>query len=163
MMQALTLLAASASAYVLPSARCPSGVTRVARCESPGMASSEKERKRRLDALVTGTNWPPRTIPEPGKGYFFFQGPTPKTSFQKDLPSFFSSENFADIEIKPIQLVLTGTGFGSLFLLLASLNGGFSFKAPELAAPAPVSKPAPPKKDEKAAEKKAAEIAAEKE
>merc|ERR1719217_1992577 len=96
-------------------------------------------KKRRESALVTGTNWPPRTPPEPGKGYLFFQGPTPKTAYQKDLPSFFSAENFADVEIKPISLALTATGFGSLALILAGLNGAFDTgAAPPKPAPAKV-------------------------
>ena len=37
-------------------------------------------------------------------GYFFFQGPTPKTGQQKDMPNFFSSENFADLVITPAQV-----------------------------------------------------------
>merc|ERR1719310_1774541 len=88
------------------------------------------EDKRRQSALITGTNWPPRTPPEPGKGYFFFQGPTPKTAYQKDLPSFFSTENFADLEIKPVQIVVTLTGFASLALILLGLNSG----TPDMAA-----------------------------
>ena len=73
---------------------------------------TEKE-KRRESKLITGTNWPPRTKPTPGEGYFFFQGPTPKTAVQEDLPSFFSAENFADLAINPRQLIVTATGFVS--------------------------------------------------
>merc|ERR1719331_1797520 len=117
-------LAASASAYVMAPAHSRSAG--VARSSSPSMASREDlAKKRRQSALITGTNWPPRTQPTPGKGYFFFQGPTPKTAYQKDLPSFFSAENFADISIKPVQLAVTATGLGSLGLIVAGLNGAF--------------------------------------
>merc|ERR1719331_2397271 len=77
----VAVCALSAGAYVVPPA-----APRIAqaRCEAPTMmARSEKEAKRRESALVTGTNWSPRTPPTPGKGYFFFQGPTPKTAVQK--------------------------------------------------------------------------------
>ncbi|KAL1515122.1 hypothetical protein AB1Y20_004184 [Prymnesium parvum] len=63
--------------------------------------SKEEERKLKLEI---GTNWPPRTSTVPGQGYQFFQGPTPKTSFQEDLPDFFSKENLS-INIEEIGLV----------------------------------------------------------
>ena len=50
---------------------------------------------------------------EDGDDYLFFQGPAPKTAVQEDLPSFLSPENFADLEIKPLQVVFTLTGFAS--------------------------------------------------
>merc|ERR1719231_2224018 len=50
---------------------------------------------------------------EKGEDYLFFQGPAPKTAIQEDLPSFFSFENLADAEIKPIQIVVTGVGLGT--------------------------------------------------
>ena len=77
-------------------------------------------------------SWPPRTEPTPGKGYLFFQGPTPKTAVQKDLPDFFSSDNFADVQVEPIQFALAGTGLGALALIVLGLNS------------APVSMPAAP-------------------
>ena len=51
---------------------------------------------------------------EKGEDYLFFQGPAPKTAVQEDLPSFFSLDNLAGAEIKPMQIVVTGTGLGSL-------------------------------------------------
>jgi hypothetical protein len=79
----------------------------------------DKEEQRR-NKLVTGTNWEPRTAPTQGKGYFFFQGPTPKTAYQEDLPSFFSAENFANLKIPPklIAGLLAATISFSLLLLL---------------------------------------------
>ena len=155
-MLAYFCIAASVSAYVVPPT-CPRGITRVARCDAPLMRSA-KEEARRQSALVTGINWPPRTPPTPGKGYFFFQGPTPKTAYQKDLPSFFSTENFADIEIKPVQIALAGTSFLSLALILAGLNAPMTdapkpkveapkieLKAPSISLPKLEKKEAPPK------------------
>ena len=55
---------------------------------------------------------------EKGEDYLFFQGPAPKTAVQEDLPSFFSLDNFADLEIKPLQILVTGTGFGALAVLI---------------------------------------------
>merc|ERR1719387_1861796 len=108
------------------------------------MARGQTNQDRRLNKLVTGTNWPPRTEPTPGKGYFFFQGPTPKTAVQDDLPSFFSAENFADIEIKPVQVAVTVSGFTSLLLILAGLNSApTGLQAPPPAA-AVKTAPAPP-------------------
>ena len=39
--------------------------------------------------LEASANWPPRTKPQEGEGYIFFQGPTPKTGTQPGLASFF--------------------------------------------------------------------------
>ena len=58
---------------------------------------------------------------ESGADYLFFQGPAPKTAVQEDLPSFFSPDNFADLEIKPLQILVTITGFGSAAALAGLL------------------------------------------
>ena len=60
---------------------------------------------------------------ERGGDYIFFQGPKPKTGYQADLPSFFSPDNFADLEITPTQIAVTITGIGSAGILAASLLG----------------------------------------
>jgi len=128
----------------------------------------DKEESRR-NKLITGTNWAPRTYPEKGKGYFFFQGPTPKTAYQKDLPSFFSAENFASMKIAPQQIAVTITGFLSFAILAVLLAGppqGISPPAVNLQMATPdlkqkkdaPTKPAPAKKDP-VAEKAAAEKA----
>ncbi|KAL1500365.1 hypothetical protein AB1Y20_013028 [Prymnesium parvum] len=57
---------------------------------------------------------------EAGTDYLFFQGPTPKTGIQEDLPSFFSKENFADLEITPAQIAVTLVG-PACFLAAASV------------------------------------------
>mmetsp|Transcript_41565 Transcript_41565/g.88702 ORF Transcript_41565/g.88702 Transcript_41565/m.88702 type:complete len:132 (-) Transcript_41565:471-866(-) len=57
---------------------------------------------------------------EKGDDYLFFQGPAPKTAIQEDLPSFFSGDNFADIEITPLQIAVTVTGVAS-FAAVASV------------------------------------------
>tara|TARA_B110001452_G_scaffold243187_1_gene226419 strand:+ start:229 stop:675 length:447 start_codon:yes stop_codon:yes gene_type:complete len=60
--------------------------------KDPRTLTDEEERKLKLEV---GTNWKPRTSTKAGEGYQFFQGPTPKTGVQEDLPDFFSGENFA--------------------------------------------------------------------
>merc|ERR1719446_1636935 len=60
---------------------------------------------------------------EKGEDYLFFQGPAPKTAVQEDLPSFFSFENLADAEIKPIQIVVTGVGLGTFAIAAAIVIG----------------------------------------
>jgi len=44
----------------------------------------------------------------------FFQGPTPKTGVQDDLPNLFSKENFEEFEITPLMIAAAVTGGGSL-------------------------------------------------
>ena len=79
----LAIFVASASVgYVLPSAAVPRVTARFDAAQMMASKQEELNRKRRESALITGTNWPPRTPPTPGKGYFFFQGPTPKTAYQ---------------------------------------------------------------------------------
>merc|ERR1719421_1954665 len=58
---------------------------------------------------------------EEGDDYLFFQGPAPKTAVQEDLPSFFSAENFADLEITAPQIAVTATGLAAAGALAASL------------------------------------------
>merc|ERR1719327_994150 len=50
---------------------------------------------------------------EKGEDYLFFQGPAPKSAIQEDLPSFFSGENFENLEITPLQIAVTVVGFGA--------------------------------------------------
>merc|ERR1719453_1284241 len=40
---------------------------------------------------------------ESGTDYLFFQGPTPASGIQEDLPSFLSPENFSDLQISPLR------------------------------------------------------------
>jgi hypothetical protein len=61
---------------------------------------------------------------EAATDYLFFQGPAPKTAVQDDLPSFFSLENFSDMEIKPLQIVFTFVGFGAAGALIFLLVTG---------------------------------------
>lgn len=81
------------------------------------------EEQRRLK-LETGTNFPPRTpTTKPfaidREGYTFFQGPSPRTAVQEGMPSFFSAENFQNLEVPPVLLVLGGVG-GLAFLVVAA-------------------------------------------
>merc|ERR1719453_671633 len=111
-----------------------------------GLTAKTAEEKRRL-RIMDGANWRPRTYPKEGEGYFFFQGPTPKTAVQKDLPSFFSAENFADLTISPVQIGVTAVGFASAAIVASTLFGTTT-PAVKPSAPAAVTKPAPaPKKE----------------
>jgi len=142
-----------------------------------GRIKQETAEQTRQNKLVTGTNWAPRTYPKKGEGYFFFQGPTPKTAYQEDLPSFFSAENFVDMQIKPQQIIVAITGFVSGAVLLFALLSPTGISAPalnvQLAAPdlvkqkkepakTPPAKTPPAKKDPAAekAERAAAKAAA---
>lgn len=58
---------------------------------------------------------------EEATDYLFFQGPAPTTAVQDDLPSFLSAENFADMEIKPLQIAVTVVGFGTFAVFLSVL------------------------------------------
>ena len=58
---------------------------------------------------------------EAGTDYLFFQGPAPTTAVQDDLPSFLSADNFADMEITPLQIGVTVVGLGTFAVLLPVL------------------------------------------
>jgi len=70
--------------------------------KAPAELTEEEERRVKLEI---GTNWRPRTSTIKGEGYQFFQGPTPKTGVQEDMPDFFSAENFSsgsgDLSLAP--------------------------------------------------------------
>ena len=76
--------------------------------KDPRTLTEEEERKLKLEV---GTNWKPRTSTKKGEGYQFFQGPTPKTGVQEDLPEFFSKENFSgSAELGLAQKAVIGVG-----------------------------------------------------
>ena len=86
------------------------------------VAELPPDEQRRLK-LEIGTNWPPRTTTAMSgifdverEGFMFFQGPTPRTAVQADLPSFLSAENFASLVV-PLQLKIAG-GVGGVALLV---------------------------------------------
>ena len=153
----LATLCLLSDGVVVPSVTAPRGTT-LLRAGTPVAAGGGgskpvryKDREdRRRQALQVGTNWPPRTDPIAGKGYFFFQGPTPKTAVQADLPNFFSAENFAGIEISPTQLAVTATGFASAAIIALSLASSTAPAVKMTAAPPAAEKkaPAPEKKKE---------------
>ena len=58
---------------------------------------------------------------ENGEANLFFQGPAPTTAVQDDLPSFFSAENFQDLEISTLQIAVTVVGLGTFAVLLPTL------------------------------------------
>ena len=72
-----------------------------------GRAKNRAERKQLYNSAGS---FPPRTSNLPGEGYFFFQNSSPKTGVQKDLPGFFTAENFADAELDPKALPVLGVG-----------------------------------------------------
>merc|ERR1719247_2073011 len=99
----LGLLAVGSNALVVPQAPLVPGAAVTARTAAPLMEAGGKLRanslaERRKMKLETGTNWKPRTSPQKwdSDGYYFFQG-----------------ENFADIEIRPVQAIITATGLAS--------------------------------------------------
>ena len=69
---------------------------------------TDEERKQ---VTTQASNWGNRGGLE---GYTFFNGPTPKTGVQEDMPDFFSGDARADVEVPPQLLV-----FGGLAALLA--------------------------------------------
>ena len=96
--------------------------------------------EQRQTKLETGTNWPPRTTTTrpfeiERDGFMFFQGPTPKTSVQEDLPAFLSADERQTIQVPTILKQLGGV-FGVSFLILAlSLVLDVSIELPTLALP----------------------------
>ena len=56
---------------------------------------------------------------ESGSDFLFFQGPAPKTAVQTDLPSFFSGDNFADMEIPTVGVAFVGLGLVSFAAVAA--------------------------------------------
>ena len=50
----------------------------------------------------------------------FFQGPTPRTSVQPDLPDFFSAKNFEGMVVPNVLKVVGGVG-GVAFVVLVVL------------------------------------------
>ena len=82
--------------------------------------SPEEQRRVKLE---TGTNYPPRTPTEKPfdigrKGYMFFQGPTPKTAVQEDLPAFLSRDDLKDAKVPTTLKVVGGVGSVSLLAVL---------------------------------------------
>lgn len=77
--------------------------------------------------LEVGTNWPPRTTTTAPfdstnrEGFMMFQHPTPKTSVQDDLPGFFSTENFDDVEVPTVLKGLAAVGGAGTLLLGGTL------------------------------------------
>ena len=97
---------------------------------TPGAAVAPAARVSMLNMMAGKGDLSKETQPEryeQGTDFLFFQSPAPKTSGgtgffdrNEEIPSFFSAENFQDIEIKPAQIAVTATGIGS-FLAVASV------------------------------------------
>ena len=86
-----------------------------------GFKSAEEERRQKLEV---GANWQPRTSTVKGEGYQFFQGPTPKTGTQDNLPSFFDlGETTAGVQdLSLFQAAAIGIAvLGSLAFLVTVL------------------------------------------
>merc|ERR1712187_189255 len=77
--------------------------------------TEEEERKLKLEI---GTNWRPRTSTVKGEGYQFFQGPTPKTGVQEDMPDFFSKDNLDAVDVQELGLAPKVVGGVAVVLLL---------------------------------------------
>lgn len=97
---------------------------------------------------------------EDGEDYLFFQGPTPRTGVQPDLPSFFSFENLAELEITVPQIAVTVTGLGSFLIVLQVLLSDTTLNLPLPSAPA-ISMSAPTASAPKAAAPKVSSSEAE--
>ena len=99
---------------------------------------------------------------EAATDYLFFQGPAPKTAVQEDLPSFFSAENLAELEIPTAALVVAATGIGSFAVASSIILGGSIDlpKAPE--APKAAAQKVDPEAEAKAKAKAEAKAAADK-
>ena len=85
-----------------------------------GRAKNRAERKQLYNSAGS---FPPRTSNLPGEGYFFFQNSSPKTGVQKDLPGFFTPENFEDMEVSFRAIFVIGLGGASAVGLAAGLLG----------------------------------------
>ena len=77
------------------------------------LMSDEEKRKVKVE---TSANWPPRTPPLYGEGYFFFQGPTPLTGKQADLPGFFDELAGTPARFKELNIIQKGV-IGSAAIL----------------------------------------------
>ena len=75
--------------------------------------TDEEKRKVKVE---TSANWPPRTPPLYGEGYFFFQGPTPLTGEQADLPGFFDELSGSAARFQSLSTIQKGL-IGSAALL----------------------------------------------
>ena len=98
-----------------------------------GRAKNRAERKQLYNSAGS---FPPRTSNLPGEGYFFFQNSSPKTGVQKDLPGFFTAENFADAELDPKALPVLGVGAVCAAIIAGSTIDGTT-KLPARTAPPP--------------------------
>jgi len=102
------------------------------RRELEAMPAEEARRTK----LEVGTNWKPRTttakpFADDREGFMFFQGPTPLTGNQPDLPGFFSSDNLSQAKASAasiggtqkavIAVAAAGTALLFLFLVLSPL------------------------------------------
>ena len=104
-----------------------------------GRAKNRAERKQLYNSAGS---FPPRTSNLPGEGYFFFQNSSPKTGVQKDLPGFFTAENFADAELDPKALPVLGVGAVCAAIIAGSTIDGTKSLPARTAPPPAVEKKA---------------------
>ena len=104
-----------------------------------GRAKNRAERKQLYNSAGS---FPPRTSNLPGEGYFFFQNSSPKTGVQKDLPGFFTAENFADAELDPKALPVLGVGAVCAAIIAGSTIEGTKSLPARTAPPPAVEKKA---------------------
>ena len=86
--------------------------------EATSLLSVEEMRQLKLESSA---NWPPRTKPQEGEGYIFFQGPTPKTGTQPDRASFFDDLKTVLTLTRTLTLTLVEPATISLKTVLLTL------------------------------------------
>lgn len=79
--------------------------------------------------LEASANWPPRTKPQEGEGYIFFQGPTPKTGTQPGLASFFDDlqaapERFSALGVVEKAVLATAAALGFVLFVFLLIPTG---------------------------------------
>lgn len=71
---------------------------------------------------------------EAGEDYVFFQGPSPKTGLQEELPDFFSMENVQDaidnLKITPLRLAIGAVGLSAFTVYAYTLVTAPGSKSP---------------------------------
>ena len=112
--------------------------------KATSLLTAEEERELKLQV---GTNWPPRTMPQEGEGYIFFQGPTPKTGKQPELPSFLedlkqAQARFAGLNTVPKALIGTAAALSFVLFIVLIIPTGPTPTYAEILSAAPPPPPA---------------------
>ena len=94
--------------------------------------------------LEASANWPPRTKPQEGEGYIFFQGPTPKTGTQPARPGFFDElqtapERFSALGNVEKAVLATAAALGLVLFVILLIPTGPTPTYVIAAAPPPAA------------------------